>query len=460
MDSAERDQALIADPDHPNPPSVSRTPIETLLRPIEAIRRAQASRGLLLIGSTVLALIWANSPWSASYFHVWETDLTIGVGPLALSKTLHHWINDGLMAVFFFVIGLEIKREFLVGELATGRKAALPIAGAVGGMVVPAALFLAATWGGPGMRGWGIAMATDIAFAVGILALLGPRVPAGVKVFLAALAIVDDIGAVLVIAVFYTASISLSALGIGAIFFLLLLGTNRLGIRHPMPYAVLSLGLWASLLASGVHATIAGVLAAMTVPARTRLNPREFLSDARKILQVFESEGDTEILRSHKRQAAVATLVVACEQVESPMQRLEHALEPWVGLLIMPIFALANTGVVFGTGFTSSFSEPLTLGIMAGLALGKPIGIVGLCWIGVKAKLMDLPARVTWGHIVGAGLLGGIGFTMSLFVSTLAFQGTPLLDVAKAGILTGSFAAGLAGYALLRSFSHFHRPPL
>lgn len=449
MEIPEHDQELIADPHHPNPPSASRTPIEALLRPFDTIRRAQASRGLLLIGATVLALGWANSVWSSSYFHLWETDLTVGVGPLSLSKTLHHWINDGLMAIFFFVIGLEIKRELLVGELATGRKAALPIVGAIGGVMVPAALFLAITWGGPGARGWGIPMATDIAFAVGILALLGPRVPTGIKVFVSALAIVDDIAAVLVIAIFYTASISLNALGIGAIFLVALVGANRLGVRHPLPYGVLSLGLWAALLASGVHATIAGVLAAMTVPARARLNPGEFLNDARKILRVFELEGDADILRSHKRQAAVATLVVACEQVESPMQRLEHALEPWVGFLVMPLFALANTGVVLDREFSASFGEPLTLGIVAGLALGKPLGIVGACWMGVRAKLMDLPSRVGWTHVIGAGLLGGIGFTMSLFVSTLAFEGTPLLVTAKAGILTGSLLAGVAGYTML-----------
>lgn len=410
---------------------------------------SEASGGLLLLGATILAMAWANSPWAPHYFHLWELHLTVGIEEFAISKSLHHWINDGLMAVFFFMVGLEIKREFLVGELASARKAALPIAGALGGMLLPAVIYFALNTGGDAVRGWGIPMATDIAFAVGIMALLGNRVPTSLKVFLTALAIADDIGAVLVIALFYTGETSLAALGVGVAFFVGLLALNRLGVRHPFLYALLGVGMWVAFLKSGIHATVAGVLAAMAVPARTRLDAHAFLKDARDILHEFESEGDAHILRSGKRQAAVATLEAACEHVQSPMQRLEHGLVPWVKFFIMPVFALANAGVKIDPQFAAAFGDRITLGIIAGLMIGKPVGIVLLSWLAVKTNLAELPQKVRWLQITGAGVLGGIGFTMSLFIANLAFGDTPLLDLSKAGILAGSLVAGLIGFALL-----------
>ncbi len=430
-------------------PSAGPTPIERILRPFQMLFLTEASGGLLLLGATALAIAWANSPWASTYFHLWELNLTVGFEQFAFSKSLHHWINDGLMAVFFFLVGLEIKREFLVGELGSVRKAALPIAGAVGGMLFPAGLYLALNFHGNGIRGWGIPMATDIAFAVGILALLGSRVPTGLKVFLTALAIVDDIGAVLVIALFYTGDISLTALGVGAMFLAGLITLNLLGVRHPLAYALLGAGLWAAFLQSGVHATIAGVIAAMVVPARTRLDPHAFLNDAREILRSFESEGDTHILRSGKRQAAVAALEAACEHVQSPMQRLEHTLVPWVRVFIMPVFALANAGVRWDPQFASAFGDRITVGIIAGLVIGKPMGIAIVSWLAVKSNLAELPEKVSWPQIAGAGILGGIGFTMSLFIADLAFGGTPELDISKAGILLASLTAGLAGCGAL-----------
>ena len=294
------------------------TPIERLVRPFQEFARLEASGGILLIGCTVVALAWANSPWADSYFHLWHVDPTFGFAGKLLSEPLHFWINDGLMALFFLAVGLEIKRETLVGELASFRKAALPIAAALGGMVVPAGLYVLFNHGGPGASGWGIPMATDIAFALGVLALLGDRVPTSLRVFLAALAIVDDIGAVLVIAFFYTEQISWISLGVGSFFFLALIVANRAGARHPLIYAILGVGLWLAFVQSGVHPTVAGVLLAMTIPAR---------------------QGPTSDLRA--RDSA---------RVDSPMLRFEHALMPWITYVIMPVFALANAGVVLGTG--------------------------------------------------------------------------------------------------------------
>jgi NhaA family Na+:H+ antiporter len=346
--------------DH-RPPSAKPTPIERLLQPFQVLLQAEATGGVLLLGATILALVWANSPWSQSYFDLWKFELSISIESIFISRSLHHWINDGMMALFFFVVGLEIKREFLVGELASLRKAVLPIAGAAGGMLVPGAMYLALNMGGEGMRGWGIPMATDIAFAVGILALLGDRLPVGLKVFITALAIVDDIGAVLIIALFYTDDLSVLALAIGGGFFLGMLLLNRLGVRHPFYYSILGLGLWAAFLESGVHATVAGVLAAVTVPARTRLKPGAFLKDAQDILRAFESDGGAHILHSNRRRAAVAKLESACELVQSPMQRLEHGLQPWIKGFIMPVFALANAGIKLDAGFFPALLEPVGL---------------------------------------------------------------------------------------------------
>jgi len=429
-----------------------RQPIGKVLYPINEFMHAEASGGVVLIACAIAALVWANSPWADSYAALWGTKITIGPEGYAISETLLHWINDGLMAVFFFVVGLEMKREVLVGELASLRLAALPVAAALGGMVVPALIYVAINLGGEGAGGWGVPMATDIAFALGVLALLGSRAPASLKIFLTALAIVDDLGAVLVIALFYTAEVSWGWLGVGAAFLGALVVANRLHVRHPISYALLGLGLWVAFLESGVHATIAGVLLALTIPARTRMDSDGFLRRGREILDEFDRAGDEgpHILTNGGQQAAVGELEAACERVQSPMQRLEHALHPWVAFGIVPLFALANAGVALGGGIDDALTQPVTLGIVAGLVVGKQVGVILFAWGVVRLRLADLPEDVGWRHIYGAGLLAGIGFTMSLFIGSLAFGEGELLDAAKMGILAASLLAGAAGWLVLR----------
>jgi len=327
------------------------TPIVALVRPFQEFAGRETSGGILLLTCTLVALAWANSPWAQSYTALWHTPLTIGFATFNLSQDLHFWVNDALMAVFFFVVGLEIKRELLAGELTSPRQAALPILAAAGGVVVPALLYAALNAGGAGARGWGIPMATDIAFAIGVMALLGDRVPLGLKVFLTALAIVDDIAAVLVIAVFSTANLNWGALGVAALCLLFALAANRLGVRHPLTYTLIGAVLWITVLLSGVHATIAGVLLAFMIPSRTAINQRDFLQHGRAVLDHFESAAKTEpvnILSDIEQQIAVEALEDACEKVQPPLHRLEHALHPWVTFLIMPLFALANAGVDLG----------------------------------------------------------------------------------------------------------------
>ena len=426
------------------------TPIERITGPFQEFSENEAIGGVLLLVAAALALAWANSPWAQSYSTLWEHRFTIGFEGFALSKSILHWINDGLMAVFFFVVGLEIKRELLVGELASPRQAALPIAAALGGVVVPALLYFSLNAGGPGAAGWGIPMATDIAFAVGAIGLLGSRVPVGLKVFLTALAIVDDIVAVLVIAIFYTENLSWLSLGMAAGFFAALLAASKLGVRHPLPLAFLGFCMWVAMLHSGVHATIAGVLAALAMPAQPRIDVEKFTTRGRQLLDQMENPGDGKehILRSEARQAAVLALEDACEKVETPLQRFEHMLLPWVRLIIMPVFALANAGVALGTGATAATS-PISLGIVIGLVLGKPIGIFCASWLAVRLGLASLPAQVGWRQILAVGALGGIGFTVSIFIAGLAFAEQTQLAVAKLGILTGSLVAGGVGLLLL-----------
>jgi NhaA family Na+:H+ antiporter len=427
------------------------TPIERLARPFQEFAKLEASGGILLIGCTVSALIWANSPWAGGYFHLWHTNLTFGFAGKLLPEPLHFWINDGLMALFFLLVGLEIKRETLVGELASLRKAALPIIAALGGMIVPAGLYVLFNHGGPGASGWGIPMATDIAFALGVLALLGERVPTSLKVFLAALAIADDIGAVLVIAFFYTDQISWISLGVAGLFFIALITANRAGARHPLTYTVLGIGLWLAFLQSGVHATVAGVLLAMTIPARQRIDNRAFLARSEKILDEFRyaEKSDEASVDSATKNAALYLLADDCARAESPMLRFEHALAPWNKHVIMPIFALANAGVVLGTGAVRALVDPISLGVICGLALGKPIGIVLFSWLATRSRVAAMLDGVIWRQIVGVGILAGIGFTMSLFIANLAFGDAPLLETAKVGILAASVLSGVAGVIIL-----------
>jgi len=428
-------------------------PVEQIVRPFQYFADKASSGGILLIAAAIVALVWANSPWGGSYTRLWGTELYVSLGPFSIEEDLTHWINDGLMAVFFLVVGLEIKREILVGELSSPRRAALPLAAAIGGAVLPASVYVAINFGTEGVSGWGIPMATDIAFALGVLALLGRRAPLGLKVFLTALAIVDDILAVMVIALFYTSDVSWGALGVGAVFLVALIAANLGGVGKPLPYALLGIGLWLCFLESGVHATIAGVLLAMTVPASSFIDTGDFLKRSRGLLDRFEQAGERggdPVLCNEERQGALHALNRVNEDVEPPLQELEHALHPWVVFAIMPLFALANAGVLLGEDFTSTLLNPVSLGIVAGLLLGKQVGITLFAWLAVKGGMSEMPQGVTWLHIYGASWLAGIGFTMSLFISDLAFAEGSLLDVAKLGILAASLIAGIAGWSIIR----------
>ena len=429
---------------------------ERLVKPFEKFAEIEASSGILLFFCTIVALIWANSPWAESYTNLWQTKFTIGFGDFALSKPLLLWINDGLMAVFFFAVGLEIKREILIGELASFKKAILPIVAALGGMVVPAGIYLLFNHNTQGASGWGIPMATDIAFALGVLALLGRRVPVSLKIFLMALAIIDDIGAVLVIAIFYTSHISWMNLMIGAGFLVLLFAANRTGVRRPLVYAVLGIGgLWLAFLLSGVHATVAGVLSAFMIPARTRIHSKEFIQKGKNLIDEFEtySQNAKEVLTNQDQQSILHDLERSCELTQTPLQRLEHSLHPWVMYVIMPIFALANAGVSLQAGLSEVLFHPITLGIVFGLFLGKPIGIFFFSWIAIKLKWAMLPREVSFKQLAGVGVLGGIGFTMSLFIASLAFGGSFFLPISKVGILLASTLAGIAGWTFLKASS-------
>ena len=434
-----------------------KEPIEVLMSPINEFLHKEASGGILLIICTVIALAWANSPWFESYHHLWHTHITINLGSiLDLDYSIHHWINDGLMAIFFFTVGLEIKRELLVGELSSMQKASLPIAGALGGMIVPALLYVIFNSVGQGASGWGIPMATDIAFVVGIMALLGSRVPITLKIFVLALAIADDIGAVLVIAVFYTAEISVTALLIAGVVLLTLIVINKLGTKSLIPYTVLGIVLWLAFLKSGVHATIAGVLLAFTIPASSRFNTKEFSDKVKNLIKSFDETGDhwKNVLNNAERQHDVHSIETSCERVLTPLQRFEHGLHPWVAFFIIPIFALANAGVTLaGLDIFGALFSPISLGIIIGLFIGKQFGIFVFSYFAVKLKLASLPAEVNWKNLYGAGVLAGIGFTMSLFIAGLAFADPALLDLSKIGVLTGSLLSGIVGYIYLKSAS-------
>lgn len=426
-----------------------------ILLPFQRFLRTEASGGILLLAATVLALILANSPLASSYDAVVHAEIAISFGNLHLTESFVHWINDGLMALFFLVVGLEIKREVVAGELHSPRQALLPLAAAIGGMLVPAAIYLAMNAGGPGARGWGIPIATDIAFSLGILALLGRSAPAGLRIFLASFAIADDLAAVLVIAIAYTASISWAALALAGGCLVLLVLANRLGMRQLSIYVVLGVALWLALLGSGVHATIAGVLVALTLPARARIDSNEFVRRARTYIDAFAASAysGVRMLTNEGQQSALQALEDSAEQFQVPLQRVEHALHPWVAYLIVPLFALANAGVALNAAFFQSFTQPVALGILLGLVAGKPIGILLGVWFSTRLRVAALPDGVKWRHLMGAAFLGGIGFTMSLFITDLAFETESLVTQAKAGILLGSLVAGIVGWLILRNSS-------
>jgi len=436
----------------PAPDALPTPPIARLLAPMASFIRTEASGGLVLMAAAIVALAWANSPWAASYHHLWETRIALRVGAWSADHSLHYWINDGLMVVFFFLVGLEITRETLVGELASARRAALPAAGALGGMVVPALIYAAFNLGGAGERGWGIPMATDIAFALGVLVLMGPRVPVALKVFLTALAIVDDLGAVVVIAVFYTDAINWLALATGMGLIVLAAVANLLGVRRPHTYLMLGVAAWLCFLSSGVHATVAGVLMAMTIPARTLIDAGGFLRHAHASLDRFDRAGEEgrPLLSNSGQQDALHELEDAAEAVQAPLQRLEHSLHGVVAFGIIPLFALSNAGVVIPSDPFGALRHPVTLGVILGLLLGKPIGITLFSWLAVRLRLAELPASVRWSQVHAVAWLGGIGFTMSLFVGGLAFSDPGMIDRAKIGIFTASILAGLAGWLMIR----------
>ncbi|HEY0604325.1 MAG TPA: Na+/H+ antiporter NhaA [Herpetosiphonaceae bacterium] len=432
-------------------PHWSVTPIARILGPMQKFINRSASSGIVLIVATVAALVVANSGLAQVYNDLLHTEIGITVGPLVLREDLLHWINDGLMAIFFFLVGLEIKREVSVGELSELRAAALPIVAAIGGVVVPATIYMLFNVGRAGAHGWGVPMATDIAFALGCLTLLGNRIPFALKIFLTAVAIVDDLIAVLVIAFFYSGGINFVALGVGFVVLALLVLANIFGIRNFPLYIGLGLIVWVAFLESGVHATIAGVLIALTIPARNRIDGPTFVERVHRLVHEFQ-QGDlqpTPMLTDERQQSVVIELEELCEQVQAPLQKMEHSLHSWVSFLIMPIFALANAGVTLSLGNLGGETLFVALGVIFGLVLGKPIGLLGASWLAVRSGLAVLPPGVSWSHMTGAGILAGIGFTMSLFIASLGFGDPDLLSAAKFSILIASLIAGTVGFVFL-----------
>jgi len=410
--------------------------------------RTETAGGSVLLLFGIAALVLANSPLAEAYERLWQIRLAFGITEHSLSLTLHQWINDGLMAVFFLLVGLEIKRELIVGELASARKAVLTIACAIGGMIVPAGIYLMCNTSGVGTRGWGIPMATDIAFALGTLSLIAPRAPASARVFLAALAIVDDMGAVLVIAIFYSHAFAWSALIAAALIVSLLVGLNATGVRRLWPYLLAGIALWYFVHESGVHATVAGVALAFTIPTNTRINAAEFSRRARDLLDRFDrtDSGDFLVLTSKAQQEALFTIEHATKAVTAPILRLEHALHNFSAFVVMPLFAFANAGVKIGGRLEHA---GITVGVLLGLVIGKPLGVTAAALGAVKSGIAQLPRGLGWASLLGCACLAGIGFTMSLFIDTLAFDEAGPVNAAKTGILTGSLIAGIAGAIVL-----------
>ena len=431
-----------------------KTPIERIIAPVSRFIHLEYTSGILLLFSVVVAIVWANSSFGDSYHHLWETDFAIAIGKYALNKPLHIWINDGLMAIFFFVIGLELKREFMDGELSTFKKAVMPMSAALGGMIGPAVIYTLINLNSAGAHGWGIPMATDIAFALALLSMAGKNIPTAVKVFLSALAVADDLGAIVVIAFFYTAQVNFLALGIAGIFLLILLIGNRLGIRNSAFYLIFGICVWIGFLLSGVHATIAGVLVAFTIPAITKINENVYSENLRALSYQFEKEiPNNSTLTTPEQHQTIQQVKDLSLAAETPLQKIEHALHPWVAFVIMPLFALANSGIIIGADFFSSIINPVSLGVATGLIVGKFIGILLFTFIMVRAGVGSLPKGANWKHIIGIALLAGVGFTMSLFISGLAFTNNILVEQAKYGILIASIIAGVSGYLFLKSVS-------
>jgi NhaA family Na+:H+ antiporter len=425
----------------PGEAELPREPIQRVVEPIERFLHIEAASGAVLVVATLAALILANSPLADGFLGIWATPFGFGASDYEVRHSLQHWINDGVMAIFFFVIGLEVKRELVVGELRDLRRAALPLAAAVGGMVVPAAVYLAFQLGEPAQDGWGIPMATDIAFVVGCLALLGSRVPHTFRVLVLSLAIADDIGAILVIAIGYTDSIDGAALFSGVALIGVVFVLQRLGARSILVYSALGVLIWFAVHESGVHATLAGVILGLMTPARPYLDQSAFARFMRRASEIMHGDWEGE----PHRVAKVRGLRRATREVVSPLEYLETILHPWVGFLIMPAFALANAGVPLRL---EAFGDPVALSVAAGLLIGKPLGIVLASWLAVRTGLAALPDGVGWGTLIGGGFLAGIGFTMALFIAGLALEGSALA-AAKVGILGASVVAAVIGMTIL-----------
>ncbi|HXH21616.1 MAG TPA: Na+/H+ antiporter NhaA [Dehalococcoidia bacterium] len=416
---------------------------------VQVFISTEATSGLVLLAAALAALVWVNSPWGDSYDDLWHTLIVIDLGIVSIVEDLQHLVNDGLMTVFFFVVGLEIKREFVHGELAHPRRAMLPVAGAIGGVMAPALIFTSLNLGGPGERGWGIPMATDIAFAVGVMAIAGTRVPLGLKIFVLGLAIVDDIAAILVIAVFYTSDLAFDWLGFAGFCLATIYAMNSRGVRTVNVYVAVGVVMWVAMLKSGVHPTITGVVLGLLTPARPFYDPATFAEVARSLVDRFQealasgSKNDQENLLEQIEDLTTGS--------QAPLDSLEHALHVWVSYGVMPLFALANAGVELSPGsIEAAVSSATAQGVYFGLVFGKLGGIVLVSWLAVRLGIATLPTGTTWRHMVGAGLVCGIGFTVSLFITGLAFDQPELVDEAKVAILAGSLTAGLAGFLYLR----------
>ena len=418
----------------------------------ERFFHSQVSGSFVLMACTVVALVWANSPWGEAYFNLSDTYIGISWGGSAFKMSLSHWIMDGLMAIFFFVVGLEVKREIVVGELSTMRKAFLPVSAAIGGAVVPAIIYVSLNAGGPGSPGWGVPMATDIAFALGILAMFGSRVPIGLKVFLTALAIADDMIAVVVIALFYTDQINVTGLICAAVFIGLIAAANRMGIRPMWIYILLATGAWLGVLLSGIHATIAGVLIAMVVPVRATIKPSEFLGKCRKSMEQLESGELTRdsMISNTDQLRALNRIYTAADDMIPAGLRLEKQLHPVQAFMILPLFALFSAGVKFDAETLSDATGTIGWGIVLGLVFGKQIGVTAASWLAIRSGRADMPEGVNWSQLWGVSCLAGVGFTMSIFIAGLAFADETLIAEAKIGILAASLLSGVVGYIVLR----------
>jgi NhaA family Na+:H+ antiporter len=427
------------------------------VRPLQRFMDTEASGAIFMLVAAVAALVWANSPWWRAQETLWGTELTIELGHLAhLELTLVEWINDALMAIFFFVVGLEIKRELVQGELRDPRKAALPAIAAVGGMVVPALIFFAFNAGADSADGWGIPMATDIAFAVAVVALVGPRIPAAAKVFLLTLAIADDIGAIVVIAIFYTGDLSFGWLGIAGLTIAAVVLANRRNVRALPVYFGLAVFLWFSVHESGIHATLAGVTLGLLTPAWPFLDPRRFAEDAQHVVDRADPVPTDHVLTAEEyalNQGELLELERLVTETQSPLQRLEHRLQGWVAFVIVPLFAFSNAGVrLTSDALDGLATDKVVLGVALGLIVGKTVGVFSATWIASKIGVGQLAEGVTYRHVLGLSVTAGIGFTVALFVASLAFEpGSEFTDSAKIGILGGSLIAGVLGYLLLRS---------